>query len=137
MVCLNHPDVNATAKCAACGKPLCKECIMIFDNQKYCSETCYYKGLASGMRAEQVISAKRRTDRSSSAGKFFTLIIIVIIAVAAACFYVKNTKAVDTRAAAGIESIKTRAGIAVEQGKKAVPQNSKYKQSRENLVNEK
>ena len=137
MVCLNHPDVDAAAKCAACGKPLCTECIMIFDNQKYCSEACYFKGLASGMRAEQVIGARRRTERRASAGKFFTLIIIVVIAAAAACFYVKNKKNVDARAAAGIESIKTRTGIAVEQGKKAVPQNSKYKQSRENLVNEK
>ena len=135
MVCLNHPDVNAVAKCAACGKPLCAECVMICDNQKYCSEACHLKGLASSLRAEQVIDCKRRSDRRSSAGKRLTLVIIIVIAAAAACFYVKNKKHIDTRAAAGIENIKARTGAAVEQGKKVVPQNSKYKQNRTDLVN--
>ncbi len=137
MVCLNHPDVNAVAKCAACGKPLCAECVMIFDNQKYCSEACHLKGLASQLRAENVIGKKKSTDRKSGAKKFFTFVIIIIIAAGAAYFYSKNKKAIDQRASAGIETIKVRAGQAVEDGKKAVPANSKYKQHRENLVNEK
>lgn len=136
MVCLNHPDVNAVAKCSACGKPLCAECVMIYDNKKYCSEACHLKGLASGLRAEQVIDSKRRSDRKSAAGKFFTFIIILAIAAGAAYFYAKNKKSIDSRAAAGIENIKARAGEAVAEGKKNVPTNSKYKQHRENLVNQ-
>ena len=136
MVCLNHPDVNAAAKCAACGKPLCAECVMIFDNQKYCSETCHLKSLASTLRAEQVIDSKRRADRKSGFGKFLTFIIIIAIAAGAVFFYMKNKEAVNKHAAAGIETLKTKAEQAVEEGKKGVPQNSHYKQNRENMVNQ-
>ena len=136
MVCLNHPDVNAAAKCAACGKPLCAECVMIFDNQKYCSEACSLKGQASSLRAEQVIDSKRRADRRSGIGKFLTFIIIIAIAAAAVCFCLKNKETVSKHAAAGIETLKAKTGKAVEEGKKSVPQNSRYKQDRENMVNQ-
>ena len=136
MVCLNHPDVNAIAKCEACGKPLCAECVMILDNRKYCSEACHLKGLASQLRAESVIGEKRKTERKGKTGKIFVFIIIIAVACAAAYFYSKNKKAVDERASAGFESVKIRAEQAVKEGKKNVPTNSKYKHNRESMVNE-
>ena len=137
MVCLNHPDTNAVARCAACGKPLCAECVMICDDQKYCSEACHLKGLASSLRSEQVITKKRSTDRKSGMKKFITLLIIAAIAAGAAYYYSKNKKDIDKRAKAGLQTVKTQAGKAIEEGKKSVPVNSKYKQHREGLVNEK
>lgn len=137
MVCLNHPDVNAVAKCAACGKPLCADCVMICDNQKYCSEACHLKGLASSLRSDEVISKKRNTERKSGLKKFITFLIIAAIASGAAYYYSQNKKSIDKRAKAGLETVKSQASKAIEEGKKAVPTNSKYKQHREGLVNEK
>ena len=137
MVCLKHPDVDAVAVCAACGKPVCADCVMVFDNQRYCSRECYCRGSASALRAEQVLGSKKRSDRKSSAGKFLTFVIIIVAAVCAACFYAKNKKVIDRKAAKGIKSIKTHTGRAVEEGKRSVPQNSKYKQNRESMVNQK
>ena len=136
MVCLNHPDVNAIAKCAACGKPLCAECVMIYDNQKYCSEACHLKGLASQLRSEGVLEKKKKTDRKSGLRSFLIFIIILAIAGGAAYFYFQNKKAIDQRAAAGLETVKAKAGQAIEEGKKNVPANSKYKHQRETMVNE-
>lgn len=135
MVCLNHPDVNAVAKCAACGKPLCAECVMIYDNEKYCSEQCHLKGLASQLRSSQVISEKKSTDRKSGAKKFVVFVIILLVAAAGAYYYSQNKKAIDRKAKSSIRSVKNKADAAIAEGKKAVPVNSKYKQNRENLVN--
>ena len=135
MVCLNHPDVNAVAKCAACGKPLCAECVMIYDNAKYCSEACRLKGEASGLRAEQVIGEKRSTDRKGGVKKFIIFLLLLLIAAACAFYYSQNKKEIDRKAKSGIRSVKSKAGEVIAEGKKAVPANSKYKQNRENLVN--
>ena len=137
MVCLNHPDVNAVAVCAACGKPVCADCVMVIDDRKYCSRECYSRGSASALRAAQVLGSKRRSEHKSSAGKFLTFVIIIAAAVCAVCFYAKNRKIIDRKAEEGIKSIKAHTGRAVEEGKKAVPQNSRYKQNRENMVNHK
>ena len=137
MVCLNHPDVNAVAKCAACGKPLCAECVMILDNQKYCSEACHLKGLASQLRSESVIASKKKTDCKCGIKKFILFVVIVALAVGGAMFYSKNKKAIDQRAAAGLETVKAKADKAIGEGKKSIPTNSKHKQQREDMVNAK
>lgn len=136
MVCLNHPDVNAIAKCAACGKPLCAECVMIYDNQKYCSEACHLKGLASQLRAESVIEKKKKTDRRSGVRSFMIFVVILAVAAGAVYFYSQNKKTIDKRAAAGLQTVKAKAEQVIEDGKKSVPTNSKYKNQRENMVNE-
>ena len=134
MVCLNHPDVNAAAKCCACGKPLCAECVMIFDDQKYCSEACRLKGLASQLRAAEVISEKRATAKRGKFKKFIVFLLILAAAAGAACFYAKNKKEIDNRAASGLEVVREKTGQAVREGKEAMPKSSKYKPHRENLV---
>ncbi len=137
MVCLNHPDVNAVAKCSACGKPLCAECVMIFDNQKYCSEACHLKGLASRLRTAEVISEKRKTGKKSGFRKFVTLLLILAAAAGAAYFYTRHKKTIDRHAVSGLESVKAKTGEAIREGRESMPKSSKYKQHRENLVNDK
>ena len=39
MNCLNHPEVEATAYCQQCGKPLCSECVRPVSGMIYC-EPC-------------------------------------------------------------------------------------------------
>ena len=137
MVCLNHPNVEAVAKCCTCGKPLCAECVLIFDNQKYCSEACHLKGLASQLRTAEVISEKRKTNRKGGFKNFLVFIIILLLAAGAAFIYTKHKKEIDKRASIGLESLKSKTGEVIKDGKDAMPKSSKYKQHRENLVNEK
>ncbi len=36
MNCTNHPEVEAQAMCAYCGKPFCKECLVEVKGRMYC-----------------------------------------------------------------------------------------------------
>lgn len=44
MNCVNHADVENTAFCIKCGKPLCAECVRQVQSSVYC-ETCLAEGL--------------------------------------------------------------------------------------------
>ena len=51
-VCLNHPEVKATVRCHACGKPLCPDCGMRDGRALYCSAECHARqGSAKGLTA--------------------------------------------------------------------------------------
>lgn len=36
-VCLNHPRREAAARCTACGRPFCRECVTEFEGRMVCS----------------------------------------------------------------------------------------------------
>ncbi len=38
--CINHPGVEAVARCRQCGKPVCGACVVIGPSGKFCSESC-------------------------------------------------------------------------------------------------
>ena len=38
MKCTNHPEREADATCAYCGKPFCKECLVEVKGRMYCKE---------------------------------------------------------------------------------------------------
>lgn len=59
LVCLNHPDRRATARCAQCSKPICPECAVERNGDTYCGEAC------SAARAEY----ESREARRALAGK--------------------------------------------------------------------
>jgi hypothetical protein len=46
MNCANHADVENTAYCIKCGKPLCAECVRQVQASVYC-ESCLAEGLAA------------------------------------------------------------------------------------------
>ena len=46
-VCLNHTSVPAAAICAACGKPICVQCIVPGPEGSYCSQECRERGAAA------------------------------------------------------------------------------------------
>ena len=39
-MCINHPIRAATGRCKRCGKPLCNDCKITYDNGVFCSEAC-------------------------------------------------------------------------------------------------
>ena len=41
--CVNHPGIEAVARCRQCGKPVCGSCVVIGVTGKFCSEDCREK----------------------------------------------------------------------------------------------
>ena len=134
MVCLNHPDKEAAAVCAACGKPLCNECILSTGDGSFCSQECIRRGQESRQRSAQVIATSARTDRKLRKKGFIWFIILLLLAAGAWFFYQKNQKTVDRKFNSVARSIKDGANEAINAGKGAMPQDSKYKRKRESLV---
>lgn len=38
--CINHPGVEASARCRQCGKPVCTPCVIPGAGGAYCSDIC-------------------------------------------------------------------------------------------------
>jgi hypothetical protein len=42
-VCINHPGIEAVARCRTCGKPMCGACTVAGPTGKFCSFECREK----------------------------------------------------------------------------------------------
>ena len=74
-VCLNHPNTPAVAHCAVCRKPVCKECVKIFDGTSFCSRECYEKSLKTGKMVEEVVEKRNAVETK----RMIRNIIIIIV----------------------------------------------------------
>lgn len=144
-VCLNHTDVPATTRCAACGKPICDACIAVSDNGNYCSTECHLRGTAAAMRSGNVISDKTKNSRSKTIKRLIWFFILVALCAAGWLFYSGNKKELDRKMDNTLKNTirQTKkaaadAASAVKQEtqdvKNSMPQSSKYKRNRESLV---
>ncbi|MBE6365494.1 MAG: hypothetical protein E7053_07055 [Lentisphaerae bacterium] len=136
MVCLQHPDRDAVTVCAACGKPLCAECVKSSGNADYCSESCLAKGESSRARAAEVISTSARVDRKLRGRFLIWFIIVLLLAIGAWYGYKKYQDKIDSHIEEAIDKVKDGKDEAIEAGREAMPQDSKYKRDREDLVNQ-
>lgn len=134
MVCLNHPDREAVTVCAACGRPLCKECIVSDGKDNYCSDLCLRRGQESCQRAKEVIVTSAKVDRKLHLRALIWFIILALLVAGAWFFYQKNQKKVDRKFNSVTKSFKDGIDEAINAGKGAMPQDSKYKRERESLV---
>ena len=78
--CINHPGVEAIARCKQCGKPVCSTCVVKGPTGLFCCEQCKD-------RHEKFISSAQEMQRNSrSTGTFkkikTALIKLVILLVA-------------------------------------------------------
>ena len=88
MVCLNHPDTPAVAKCSACGKPLCADCIVSDGKSPYCSSACCRKGIAAQVRSQATLQEKAGTEARIRRKRFFwALILLILAAIATYCYF--------------------------------------------------
>ena len=134
MVCLKHHDRDAASCCAACGKPVCDECLREAGNTGYCSPECQNRGEAARKRSVEVISIAKKSDRKSGFRKFIWVVILLLIAAAALFLYSKKRSEVDSAVAESKNRIMEIKDEVIRSGKEAMPQDSKYKQEREKLV---
>lgn len=135
MVCLNHPHRDAAAVCAACGKPLCSECILKAGDSIYCSEACQLKGAASQARSAEVISTSAKVDSKARKRFWITFIIVLLLAGAGYYFYTQNRKTVDKKLDKISKTVRKETRKAIKAGKESMPKETKYKREREALVN--
>ena len=97
MVCLKHPDREAAAVCAACGKPLCAECILHADEADFCSDNCHQKGIESRKRSIEVIRSAAESSRKSGRRALIWLIVVIIAGSAGWYFYKQNRKQIHKK----------------------------------------
>ncbi len=53
-MCINHPNIDAAARCKQCGKPVCNNCKVTGPQGYYCSEECKERHQAFTERVEQM-----------------------------------------------------------------------------------
>jgi hypothetical protein len=52
--CINHPSIEATARCKQCGTPVCNACLVMGPTGRFCSTVCREKHQAFVQRAQQL-----------------------------------------------------------------------------------
>lgn len=134
VVCLNHPNVPAVARCATCSKPICAECAQVHDGVTYCSQLCYENAMRTGLMVKDVERRKGAANAKRMLVKLIWLIIILALA-AGGYYYYKNHKSqIDAK----VKNVKQSVESGIEKGKKKVDDNlirdSKYKKQREAMV---
>ena len=141
-VCLNHTDTEAVTRCAACGKPLCAECIALSENSRnYCSQACFDRGSAAAERSAGVVSEKAASGKSSFIRSLILFFLIIAIAAAGFMYFKKNQKQLNRKLNTAVEQTRTAAKktqqVIKKESKniqKTLDTDSKYKRTREKLV---
>ena len=111
-VCLNHPNRPAVARCNACHKPICEECILHVQDMNFCSQVCVDNFLksADNIAAYQAVQKARR--RRKQIKRFIMLLILAAFGYGAYWYFTRNPDK--------FKELKNKANQAVEEGRKAV-----------------
>ena len=134
MVCLKHHDRQAVAVCAACGKPLCEECVMEYNGSAYCSGQCRDKGEDSKARSNETISSGKKIKARARRRFWLTVFLLIALGAGGYYLYTNHQKTIDSGFSSGLQELKKSTGKAIRAGKEAMPGESRYKRERENLV---
>jgi len=140
-VCLNHPNTPAVAHCAVCRKPVCKECVKIYDGTSFCSRACYEKSLETGKMVDDVVAKRKSVESRRMIRNIIILIVIAALAFGGYMYYKNNKSKVDAQIRkAKMQSEQTikKAEKKANESKKAIGdgliKDSKYKKQRESWV---
>ena len=87
IVCLNHSNIPAAARCTTCMKPVCQECVVSVNSDNFCSETC----------AENHIRTSAEISRFKSKEKSGVLKKLIILAILGALIWFGWTKKDDIK----------------------------------------
>jgi len=52
--CINHPGIEAAARCKMCGKAVCRSCVTPGPTGYFCSDTCRQKHEHFAVRAQEM-----------------------------------------------------------------------------------
>lgn len=59
--CINHPGIEAVARCKQCGKPVCSSCVITGSTGRFCSESCQERHEKFIGRAQELQRFSRST----------------------------------------------------------------------------
>ncbi len=74
--CINHPAVEATARCKQCGKPVCNTCVEQGPTGRFCSPACRQKHEAFMKRSQELDGKARSSTFIKLRSLLGTLIIV-------------------------------------------------------------
>ena len=77
--CINHPGVEATARCKQCNKPVCSACRVMGPTGTFCSEECKARHETFVQRAAQLDSMRRPSTLMGSLKRLVGKLIVALI----------------------------------------------------------
>ena len=133
-VCLNHPDTPAAARCAVCGKPVCRKCIVNRNGVQYCSAQCASMAESRKDDVGMVMTSKKKVDVARKIRAIVVLIVLVAAVVAGYLLYQRNRKDINRIIRQTEKQVSSSARGAKSSIQNGIPKSSSYKRNRENLV---
>ncbi|HOZ48029.1 MAG TPA: hypothetical protein PLO37_24190 [Candidatus Hydrogenedentes bacterium] len=90
--CVNHPGIEAVARCKQCGKPVCGICVVAGATGQFCSEECREKHQEFVKRAQQLDLKKSRSvglvhRLTRWVGKLVVLALLLLFVAALVTFF--------------------------------------------------
>jgi len=79
VVCLNHPNTPAVARCAACGKPICADCMKTKNNITCCSDRCLVNAIESGAVVSDIMGRKKKSEAKGLVAKIIKIVVVLLI----------------------------------------------------------
>ena len=83
--CINHPGVEAVARCKQCGKPVCSACLVTGPTGNFCSQACKEKHQEFIKRAQSLQRSSRGAGNMRKLGRFAIKLVIFLVVVGAIC----------------------------------------------------
>jgi hypothetical protein len=80
--CINHPGIEARARCKQCGKPVCGACIVAGPTGKFCSDACKETNQQFLVRAQQLEGKGGTALFTKLKGLIASLVIVAAVCIA-------------------------------------------------------
>lgn len=77
--CINHPGVEAAARCKQCGKPVCNACVIPAPSGSFCSELCRDKHAEFVERAQKYEASRKTSHGLGFRLKKLAIKLVVVI----------------------------------------------------------
>ena len=134
IVCPNHPDTPAVARCVVCGKPVCGKCLVTRNGNQYCSAKCATLSESRQNDVRVVLKSKKKVDSQRKTRSIVILVVLIVAVVAGYFIYQHNRKSIKRFIRKTEKQVSTTARDAKKSIDKGIPKSSSYKRDRENLV---
>lgn len=77
--CINHPGVEAAARCKQCNKPVCSACVVKGPTGNFCSQACKERNESFVQRAATLDSMRRPSTFGTKLKRLVGKLIVVLI----------------------------------------------------------
>ena len=97
-VCLNHPHSAAVSRCLKCFKPLCSECVVIKNDQDFCSEECAQNHAETNRSIKEFGEKERKTKLAKLIKKLMLLTVLMLVGFLAYRYWIDHKEKVKETA---------------------------------------